>query len=86
MAAIDNLNQAVASIQQQTTTLIGTLDTQFQELKTALAANAAASQDPAIQAAADKLNKTLADEQAAVTRDTLPASGTTAASAATQAP
>lgn len=88
MAAIDNLNTAVAAIQQNTANLITTLDSALQQLNAALAANAAANQDPAIQAAADALNKTLSNEQAALARDTLPAAsgGTTASATASATP
>lgn len=73
MAALDNLNQAVANLQTTTANLINGFNAEFQQLKDAIAANQAAANDPAIQAAADKVNAVIAQEQAALAANTLPA-------------
>ena len=56
MTAIENLTTADPRIETVMTAVLADIDTLGTELAAALAANTAASQDPAIQAVADKLN------------------------------
>ena len=56
MSALDNLTAAETKTETVMAAVLADIDTLGTELAAALAANTAASQDPAIQAVADKLN------------------------------
>jgi hypothetical protein len=73
MAAIDDLNTAVASLTTEVGTVVTTMNTLLADLTAALAA-AGMNNDPAIETAVSNINAQVSALQAAVTADAPPSS------------